>query len=74
MASFFRADLTHIKSTGMLTTALIILSIVFYLRHSIKTSVGNFIFFLMFIILIVDIHYSIPHTKNIVKSLINYQN
>lgn len=73
MASFFRADLTHIKSTGMLTVALIILSIVFYLRHSIKTSVGNFIFFLMFIILIVDIHYSIPHTKNIVKSLINYQ-
>ena len=49
MASFFRADLTHIKSTGMLTVALIILSIVFYLRHSIKTSVGNFIFFLTFV-------------------------
>ena len=73
MASFFRADLTHVKSTGMLTLALIILSIVFYLRHSIRTSVGNFIFFLMFIILIVDIHYSISHSKNIVKSLINFQ-
>ena len=73
MASFFRADLTHVRSTGMLTLTLILLTIFFYYKYSIKNSVNNFIFFLMFLILIVDIHYSISHSKNIIKSLINFQ-